>query len=311
MNDPAPHDHIETRQLRYFVAVAEESSFTRAAARLGIAQPPLSQQIQALERKVGHVLFQRRPAVALTPAGRSFLIGARQTLLRLDQSLRSAREIGGGIRGVVHVGLASSVPLSPVGRVLGEFRRHARGIDLRLHEVHSADQLEGLQHGTLDAGLLREPAMNPAFLTHEVLREKLVVALPERHRLRRIRAVPAARLANDPFVLFPRASAPALHDQIVTLCHEAGFSPRIEQEVGEWHTILGLVASGFGVSIMPASVASMRIRSAIIRAIAPSVARAAIFLCAPRIASTPAGETFVRFMIDTLRLGERERRITR
>ncbi|SRR5258706_3867792 len=289
---------IELRHLRYFVAVAEELSFTRAAHRLGMAQPPLSQQLQALERVVGHVLFHRRPRVALTAAGRAFLPGARQTLLALEHSIQDARHVGGGIGvGIVRVGLASSVPLSPVGRVLGEFRRQSEGIDLRLQELHSAELMDGLRRGMLDAAILREPAADAAFLTCEILREALVAALPNRHRLARLKVVPAAALANERFVLFPRAMAPALYDQIITVCREAGFSPQVEQEVSEWHTILALVATGFGVSLMPATVAALRVRGAATRPLRPSVARAAIFLCAPREPSTPAAEAFVRFVL--------------
>jgi len=278
---------VELRHLRYFVAVAEELSFGRAAQRLGIAQPPLSQQIADLEVRVGRRLFLRRPRVLLTPAGEALLPAARRQLLLLEQSLEAARRAGGGDGPVLHVGMASSAMLTAIPRRLRRFRAERGEIAIRLRELHSAEQLEQLRAGVLDLAILREPVTDPGLTTRVLVREPLALILPVGHAAARRRTVRVAQVANDPFVLFPRHVAPTLHDQIMAMCREAGFAPRIEQEAREWHTILGLVASGFGVSIAPASVSSLRLRGAVVRRIHPSQARAMLYLAWPKEARLP------------------------
>jgi DNA-binding transcriptional LysR family regulator len=165
-----------------------------------------------------------------------------------------------------------------------------------MREMHSTEQLEALRTGALDAGVVRElPSDNP-FVMHEIVREPLLVILPERHRLARRKAVPLSRCAEEPFVLFPRSGAPMLYDQIVTMCREAGFSPRVENEAHEWHTIAALVAAGFGISIAPASVAGVRVRGSTMRRLTPAENRTALYLCTPAESTSEPLRSFARFI---------------
>ncbi|MGN6391945.1 MAG: LysR family transcriptional regulator, partial [Gemmatimonadales bacterium] len=251
-------EEIELRHLRYFIAVADEGGFSQAARSLGMAQPPLSQQIRQLEQRVGLPLFERRPRVRLTSAGERFLPAAKHQLALLERAVHAARRLSTDPRGVVHAGFSSSAALTVLPRIWRAFQTRAPEVELRLQEAHSGEQLERLRAGLLDVGILREPAVDDAFDVRELLREPFVALLPSRHRLARRAAVRVGALAKEPFVLFPRATAPTLFDQIRSLCAEGGFAPAVAQEAREWHTITGLVAAGLGVAIAPASVARLR-----------------------------------------------------
>lgn len=294
-------DDIELRHLRYFAAVAEELSFTRAAARLGIAQPALSHQIRQLETRLGTALFLRAPRVALTPAGTAYLPATRRALTQVQQAASIAQRVGAGRQAVLHVGIASAAALSPFPRVVRAFMADHPEIEIRLREMHSADQLAALRSGALDVGVLREAVTDQSFVTFEILREPLVVLLPLRHRLARARTVVLARCADEPFVLFPRETAPTLHDQIFTMCREAGFAPHVENEAHEWHTIAALVAAGFGISIAPASVAPLHVRGTVMRRLLPKTQPTALFLCTPANSQAEAVLAFTKFVASSMR----------
>jgi DNA-binding transcriptional LysR family regulator len=295
---------IELRHLRYFVAIAEELSFTRAARRLSIAQPSLSLQIRQVETRLGTPLFIRQPRVTLTAAGRTLLTSARQVLRRMQQTLLAAERIGAGKHAVLEIGMASSAALTALPAVLKRFAIQHPQVDLRIREMHSADQFDALRTGLIDAGISREVVPEPPFVIHELLREPLQLVVPPEHRLARRRAVRLADCGSDAFVLFPRATAPMLYDQIQAACHEAGFSPRVEIEAQEWHTIAALVAAGFGLSIAPGSVGRLRIRGAVMRPIRPMTLRAALFLCYSAESASPALRSFSRFVGLEMPLGK-------
>jgi DNA-binding transcriptional LysR family regulator len=288
---------IELRHLRYFVAVAEELSFTRAAARLAMAQPPLSQQILQHERSVGHALFVRRPHVSLTVAGEEFLAGARHVLLLSERAVQSARRAATGEQGIVHVGLASTAVMTALPAIIRTFSREHPGVAIRLHEMHSAEQIEALQSGVLDVGIMREAGTAADLVAEEIVREPLVAVMSAKHPLAKRRAVATRLLAGEPFVLFPPNVAPTLHDQILAVCREAGFTPHVEQDAREWHTIVSLVAAGFGVSIAPAGIAHVRTRGAVVRPLQPSIPRAVLFLCSRREPGGSAAAAFAKFVI--------------
>jgi DNA-binding transcriptional LysR family regulator len=291
---------IELRHLRYFIAVAEEGGFSLAARRLAMAQPPLSQQIRQLEERIGVPLFERRPRVRLTPAGERLLPVARHQLALLQRSLESVRRFSSEPRGVVQIGFSSSAALTALPKIWQAFRSRTPTVELRLQELHSAEQLERLRSGVLDMGILREPALDEAFTLRELLREPFVALLPARHRLARQAAVRVNVLAREQFVLFPRTTAPTLYDQIISVCAEGGFAPAIGAEAQEWHTISGLVAAGFGVSIAPASVGRLRLLGTVVRPLRPSVERAALFLCHTREAIPRPAAEFIAFMLASL-----------
>lgn len=247
---------MELRHLRYFVAVAEECHFTRAARRLGIGQPPLSQQIQALEREIGTPLFHRRArGVALTPAGLAFQAEAQAILTQVERATETAQRAARGERGRLRVGMINSAPFHPfVPRVIREFGLRYPDVALSLDEKSTPALATDLLEQRLDLAFARPLAGDDARLTVETLfDEPVLVALPQGHRLSDYASLPLAVLASEPFVLFPRTVGAGLHDEVISACRRAGFSPRVVQETSQVTSIVNLVAAGFGVSLVPAS----------------------------------------------------------
>lgn len=262
-------------QLHAFVVLAEELHFGRAAARLGIAQPPLSQQIRRLEEKVGHALFSREPGrVALTPAGRHLLPAALRALTGLADGLAAARAVGSGRTGRLRIGFAASLALTVLPDLLRTYRERFPGVDLDIREMTTTPQLAALRDRSIDIGLLREPPADDAELGFTtVLTEPLVAVLPAGHPLAARRTVAVGRLADAPFVLLPRAVGPGLYDRITGVCAAAGFTPRVVQQAVEWQTVCALVETGLGVSLAPASIRRIRLRGVAFRRIDPGTAR--------------------------------------
>ncbi|MFC9750885.1 LysR family transcriptional regulator [Streptomyces niveus] len=258
-------------QLHAFVVLAEELHFGRAAARLGIAQPPLSQQIRRLEDKVGYALFSREPGhIGLTAAGRELLPAVRLTLTHLAQGLTAAREVGSGKAGHLRIGFAASLALTVLPSLLRTFRERFPAVDLDIQEMTTTPQLAALRERTIDIGLLREPPAHDAKLGFQtVLTEPFVAVLPASHPLATQRAVHVEQLADCPFVLLPRAVGPPLYDQIADLCIAAGFTPQVTQHAVEWQTVCALVGTGLGVSLAPESIRRIRLKGVAFRRVEP------------------------------------------
>jgi len=255
---------LDLRHLRYFAAVAEELHFGRAAKRLGIAQPPLSQQIQKLEGLLGTSLFERgRRQIALTDAGRVLLEETRKVLAATERAVEETRRAAAGEVGMVTVAFAASVMFHTLPGVIRAFRERFPGVRLELRELPTAFQLAGLRSGELDVGFLRESAPEDGLRTETVMRERLMVAVARTHALGEERGAEAGEpielstLAEEDFVLFPREIAPGLHGQVMSLCRQAGFAPRVVQESRELYTTVSLVEAGMGVTILPASIRKM------------------------------------------------------
>lgn len=249
---------MELRHLRYFVAVAEDLHFGRAAERLGIAQPPLSRQIQSLEAELGFKLFDRsRRRIELTSAGGVLLKRTREVLERLDEAVRDARRTSTGKRGRVTVGYPSSLAYTGLVGLLRAFRAEFPDVELAVRELPLAEQVVGLKNGELDVGFLRGPLDDPELVAECMRREPLMLALPADHPLAEKKRLTLATVAREPFVFFPRARAPAFFDLLLGLCQKAGFTPQIRHEAPQ-ADVLSLVAAGFGISIMPSSVRESR-----------------------------------------------------
>jgi DNA-binding transcriptional LysR family regulator len=253
----ATNHQVELRHLRYFVAVAEHGGFRRAAKRLHVTQPPLSQSIAQLEKRLDVALLVRTPAgVELTSAGESFLRDARLLLADLDRAVEAARRAGAGRTGLVRLGFVGSAAYPFVPDVISAFRVSHPGVEVRLRELSTNEQLEALAAGALDVGLARSPLVAPVDLDVEpVAREPILAALPAAHALAGESEVRLDALATEPFVMFPREQAPGFFDDLVDRVAATGTAPRIVQEAREMQTIVALVASGLGVSLVPASVA--------------------------------------------------------
>lgn len=262
-------------QLHAFVVLAEELHFGHAAARLGIAQPPLSQQIRRLEDRVGHALFSREPGrVALTAAGRELLPAARRALTDLADGLAAARAAGSGRAGRLRIGFAASLALTVLPGLLRTFRQRFPAVHLDIQEMTTAPQIAALHDKAIDIGLLREPpADEPEIAFRTVLSEPFVAVLPAAHPLAAQRSVHVAQLADSPFVLLPRAAGPGLYDRITGLCTDAGFTPRTAQHAVEWQTVCALVETGLGVSLAPAGIRRIRLKGVAFRRVAPGTAR--------------------------------------
>lgn len=251
---------MELRHLRYFTAVAEELHFTRAAARLGIGQPPLSQQIQQLEREIGTPLFLRLPrGIALTEAGAQFLDDARAILASADRAVDLARRLGRGERGAITVGFTASAVFHPyLPSAIRAYRDRYPHVRITLTESNTVSLLRGLRAGEVDVAFVRPPyVLDAEFEAERVLDEPMLIALPPDHLLSRRRAVPIAALADEDFVLYPRPIGAGLYDAIQSACQRAGFAPRVIQEAPQMASIVSLVAAGVGISIVPAAMRHM------------------------------------------------------
>lgn len=249
---------MELRHLRYFVAVAEELHFGRAAARLRIAQPPLSRQIRDLEGELGCELLHRTPRkVELTPAGTVFLAEARRLLERVEAAIEAARRASRGQYGKLAVGFVPSVSYTELPEVLRGFRERFPEVEVRIKILGPSEQVRALLDGDLDLGFLRGPVGHPKLEMEQVRVEPLLAALPSHHPLATRPELALSALASEPFVFVPRERAPEYYDQLIALCRGAGFSPRVVQEAAQLE-LLSLVAAGFGVSLLPASFRHLR-----------------------------------------------------
>ena len=262
---------MELRHLRYFVAVAEELHFGRAAERLRIAQPPLSRQIKDLEREVGTPLFERVPrGVELTPAGQAFLPEARLTLAQAERAQRTAQRAALGETGRLRVGFVEAATHSGIlPDVLGFFRVHLPAIGLSLLELDPLRQAEAFRDGRIDLGILQGSMMESARWLREegIYSEPIVLAVPGDHRLAGRARFTLAHLAEEAFVLFPRQTDPVLFDEIVARCRKAGFSPRVVQEANGWHTLASLVSAGVGIGFVPKSLTAFQPHGVVYRTV--------------------------------------------
>jgi DNA-binding transcriptional LysR family regulator len=248
------------RRLRYFVAVAEELHFGRASQRLRVSQPPLSVQVRNLERELGVSLFVRnRRRVALTEAGAVLLEDARRLLRQAELSVQHVRRAASGEIGHLSIGFVSTVDYSFLPSLVRRFRSKHPAVALTLLEMTADRQQEALRSGELDLGLSVLPSSTSDLESRPVVREPLIAAVSAKHPLAsRGGSLNAVALAEENLVVFPRALAPGLFDAIISVCSKASFTPRIAQEAVQMQTILGLVAAGLGVALVPACMAMLQ-----------------------------------------------------
>jgi DNA-binding transcriptional LysR family regulator len=283
---------IDLRHLRYFVAVAEELHFSRAAQRLGIAQPPLTQQIQKLEAALGHRLFERSSRrTALTETGAVLLEEARQVLDRFQRALDAARRAGRGETGRLTVGTPPSVMLSALPKIIRRYRARFPEVGFTLRELSTSAIADAIDSGAIDLGFLREAPASEALASEIVLREPVAVALASSHRLARRVRLPLRALAREPFVLFPRQLGPAFYDQFIGFCRDAGFSPHIVQEATQWQSVVAMVAAGVGVSLVPGCVRKIRWPGVVFRPL-PNLTTT-VSLCWKKGRTSPTMQTFL------------------
>src|SRR5215469_11512786 len=257
---------IELRHLRYFLAVAETLHFSKAAERLGMAQPPLSQQIRRLEELVGHRLFDRTTrGVKLTLAGQLLADRARSTIEKVQDDLEQVRRLGRGEEGTLTVGFSGSVMFAQLPAAIEAYRRRYPKVELRLREMSTQALISALLEGTLDLAFMRDGHPTEGVQITRLFEEPFVAVLPEAHALARKRALRVCDLRNEPFVLFARRMGPLAFDRTMACCERNGFRPNIVQDAPQWPTLVRLVAAGLGVSLAPACVANVTIPGAVYR----------------------------------------------
>ncbi|AOJ78292.1 LysR family transcriptional regulator [Burkholderia ubonensis] len=287
---------MELRHLRYFLAVAAASNFTKAAQALGIGQPPLSQQIKALESELGVELFKRTARGAeLTLAGEVFAEEARRVLDDAERAARAAKRAARGEIGHLRVGFTGTAAFnSKVSDLIRRFREAFPDAELTLQEATSGVLFDALEAGRLDVGIVR-PERRIADTLHAADwdEEPMFVALPVAHRLARRRRIDLAELADESFVQVPREAGSALFDDIVAACNAAGFEPRMAQPAPQIASAVTLVAAGLGVSIVPNAITQVQVAGVVYRPVADDGLRARLAIASRRDAQSPVVRNFL------------------
>lgn len=256
---------FDFRQLRYFIAVAEELSFTRAAQRLHLSQPPLSQQIQALEQDLGVRLLERdKRNVALTIPGQLFLEQARQILAMAEDTRTRVAEAAAGFSGHLKLAYTVSVSFHPaLPQVLLRLGQNAPNVKVWLSEMYTEPQFSAIRNGQIDVGFVRDVPTHEddarALRLDVIDREPLLLALPDRHRLAGRQSIELGEVIGDPFVIQPRELAATLYDRLVRLAAKAGFHPVIRQQAQQLNGLIALVAAGIGLALVPASMQAVKL----------------------------------------------------
>lgn len=253
---------MELRHLRYFLIVAEEQHFTRAAERLEMQQPPLSHQIRMLEKELGFELFRRHPKGAeLTAGGAAFLIEAKAILRSVELAAAKAARAAQGYEGSIVIGFTSSAAAHPlIPGIIRAYRDAYPGVHLDLREGNAAELTEDIEHGKVNLGFLRSPVSQPRGIGfHQLLDEEMLLILPVGHALLNkpykgeIPVVSIKALVHEQFILVRRHGAPGMYSNLIEACENAGFTPQIASEVERMLTNISLVAAGGGISVVPAS----------------------------------------------------------
>lgn len=257
---------LDFSQLRCFAAVAEELHFGRAAARLNMTQPPLSRQIQVLERVLDCQLLDRTSrSVRLTAAGRSFLPEAQRILRLAETATYVTRQVAAGRAGVLKLGFTAASAYDFLPRLVIACRTAMPDVTLSLREMVTKDQIEGILSGQIDAGLIRPPVMHPELAAERALAEPLVAALPADHPLTECERVVLADLHSQPFITYAPHEASYFHNLLVSLFAGAGIQPRILQQLTQIHSILALVRAGIGLALVPAAAERLRFEGIVFR----------------------------------------------
>lgn len=243
---------IEMHHLKYFVAVAEELNFARAAERLHISQPPLTRQIQQLEKELGVLLFDRTTRrVQLTEAGQTYLEEARITLAQVKRGVSVAQRTSRGEIGRLAVGFEASSAYDILPRSRQMFKERFPDVELMFVEMRTDEQAQALLDGRIHVGFVLPPLHEDALAVETVLRESLMAAIPRNHPLSGKNKVALEDLAAEAFVMSSRSNRCGLYDQVISVCHNAGFTPKVVQEANEMQIMLGFIAAGIGVSLLP------------------------------------------------------------
>jgi len=268
---------MDLRHIRYFVAVAEELHFGRAARRLGISQPPLSQQIKALEQDLGTRLFERtRHKVALTPAGEATLTEAYRLLEHADHLRTVARQPNASVASRLDIGCVSSVLFDVLPPVFDRLHANHPEIGLSLRDYETTEALHALLDEKLDVAFIRIDKVDPPLKARRIMEDHFIAALPARHALARRKTIPLTALANEPLVVYSRRLSPGSHDRILAACLDAGFRPDVAYHSATIQSQLGFVACGLGIALVPRLVQHWRIPRVVYRPLEAPISATAV-----------------------------------
>ena len=297
---------LDFRRMRYFVAVAEELSFSRAAQLLHIAQPPLSAQIKQLEDDLRVQLFERtRRGVRLTAAGQVLLVEARRIFIQLEQTARIVERVGSGEVGRLNLGFVPSASNEVLPPLLHHFRSNFPDVELFLEEMTPDEIVKRLQNTQIDVGFFYLPFEEPNLDFRAVSRESLIVALPESHPLADQPLIELRALASEPFILPMRYKMPGLYGQVLALCRQAGFTPRaVQKDVWLIQTIVGLVAGGIGVALVPSSICNFRRRGVVYRPVRDLASIVEMGVIWRRDDSSAVLQAFLRLVQEICKMGD-------
>ncbi|RYL95713.1 LysR family transcriptional regulator [Sporolactobacillus sp. THM7-4] len=285
---------MELRHLTYFVTVAEELHFGRAAARLQMTQPPLSKQIQQLEEEMGVKLFRRtKRHVELTTAGEFFLPEARQVLAQMQQALDTAQKAQRGEFGRLVIGFVGSATYDILPEIIREYRRQFPDVSVILHELSTPDQVDALLDGRIDMGLLHPPISSSLIATEPVQTGVCALSFPKNHPLAGKDKLTIEDLRDVPFIVVSREIWPGLYDEFLSLFQDAGFTPRIVQEATEYQMVVGLVSAGIGVGVVPATAEKLFNLEAVYRQIDGAPLHAVLSMARLKKNSNPALDQFI------------------
>lgn len=260
---------MELRQYRYFVALAEELHFGRAAARVSISQPALSKQIRELEREVDALLVWRtKREVRLTPAGAAFLRNSRELLNRVDHSVAEARSIGRGDLGSIEIGYMSATSARLMPRVVRAFRRRYPRVEVRLRLLIPPTHFEMIRNTQVDFGFILSPPAGEGLKVLRLVEDPLIVALPEGHKLASRSRIPLSALHEEPFVFYPRHASPETYDQTMGFLRRAGARVNVVLEAFPIYGLLAAAAAGMGVSLVPECMRDVRPKGVVYRPVA-------------------------------------------
>lgn len=262
-------DAIELRHMRFFIALAEELNFGRAAARCNVSQPPFSVAIQQLESHLGVALVERNSRqVSLTEAGRAFYDRAQRILGQAAESYVLAQRVATGKTGRLRVGFHASMMYRGLGEAVLALERDEPQVEIELIEISSQDQVNALVSGRLDIGFAHSMLVPEMLASVTVYSEPFVACLPAGHRLASAEDFSLPMLRDEDFIIFSRPASPVYFDRIISLCVEAGFTPRIRYPVRQWLTVISMVGCGMGVALVPKCLAASGIRGATFRQLA-------------------------------------------
>ena len=286
---------MEFRHLRYFLALAEELHFGRAAQRLAITQPPLSLNIQQLEASLGARLFDRdSKGVRLTAAGTAFRRSAQALLAQAEEARLLARGIDAGAIGRLRVGFVGSVLFRGLPQWLARFQADHPGIEVALSELNSQEQIDALMRDELDLGFVHTRRVPTELQTALLHTDAFMACVPAAHALAKRRKVSLLQLRDAPFVLFSRRASPDYYSRIVEMCGALGFYPNVRHEVRHWLSVVSLVAQGIGVSVVPAPLQRSGMAGAVFRPLLEDTPPSEVHCVWKKGSDHPARQQFLR-----------------